>query len=181
MLTNISKLSQAWAHGWAVAAILVLFAVFIAVTLPGFQSAPGGDIQPLDSRLFYTPGEAYSVVESYGEARGFWMRLYLTWDIVTPIAYGTGLSLLISWLFARGLPVESGLQRLNVLPLVAALFDALENLSIVTLMAAYPTKLTAVAWLSTICTVGKMSSLALSVLLIGFGLLMAARRRLFGK
>jgi hypothetical protein len=42
--------------------------VFIAITLPVLQASPGGTIESLDARFFYTPKEAFSTVGSYGEA-----------------------------------------------------------------------------------------------------------------
>jgi hypothetical protein len=177
MLIRLSNLFHSWARGWLIVALFVAFVVFVAVTLPALQAAPGGSIVSLDAQLFYTPEEAFSTVGSYGEASRFWICMYLTWDIVNPILYTLIFSLLISWLFQRSFKPESTLQKLNLLPVGAGLFDLLENFSIVTLLATYPVKLTAVAWLSAVCTIGKMSLLGVSTLLILVGLIMAAVKR----
>ena len=177
MLAKISRLFHSWARGWLILALFAAFVVFVAVTLPVLQAAPGGSIVSLDAQFFYTPEEAFSTVGSYGDASRFWIRIYLTWDIVNPILYTLAFSLLISWLFQRSFKPGSKLQKLNVLPVGAGLFDLLENISIVTLLTAYPAQLTIVAWLSTVCTMSKISFLGVSTLLILFGVVRAAMNR----
>jgi len=86
-------------------------------------------------------------------------------------------SLLISWLFQRSFKPGSKLQKLNVLPVGAGLFDLLENICIVTLLTVYPAQPAVVAWLSTVCTMSKMSFLGMSTLLILVGLVKAAMSR----
>jgi hypothetical protein len=103
--------------------------------------------------------------------------MYLTWDVLNPILYSLGLALLISWLFARVLPVGSALRPLNLLPFSGGLADLLENLSIVLLLAMHPTQPAAIAWLATCFTMLKMSLLALSALLVPPGLVAAALNR----
>jgi hypothetical protein len=174
VFVNLSKRFHSWARGWLILALLLAFVVFVVVTLPALQAAPGGSIVSLDSQLFYTPEEAYSTVASYGDASRFWIAIYLTWDVVNPILYTLVISLFIAWLLQRSFKPGSKLQYLNVLPLGAGLFDLLENLSIVTMLASYPAKLTMVAWLSTVCTISKMSFLGVSVLLILIGVVIAA-------
>lgn len=178
MLSNLSRRLHSWARGRRILALVAGFVAFEAITLPRLQAAPGGDIVSLDAQLFYRPEQAFATVAAYGAARDFWIPVYLTWDVANPIFYTLIFSLLISWLFQRGFKPESKLQRLNVLPVGAGLCDLLENLCIVTLLAAYPARPAAVAWLSTICTVGKMGFLGLSTLLVLVGLIAAVVKAL---
>lgn len=177
MLSNLSGLLHSWARGWLVLVLFAGFVGFVAVTLPSLQTAPGGNIVSLDAQFFYTPEETFSTVASYGDSGRFWIRIYLTWDVVNPIVYALAFSLLISWLFQRGFKPESKLQMLNVLPLGAGLFDLLENISIVTMLAVYPAQPEVIAWLSTVCTMSKMSLLGVSTLLILVGLVKATINR----
>lgn len=174
MLIKISKRLYKWAErGWR---ILVLFAglvVYLAVTLPVLQAAPGGDVVALDAQVFYNPENAFSTVTSYGTSRQFWTFLYLTWDIVTPILYTLTFGLSISWLFQRSFKPETNLKILNVIPVGAGLFDILENISIVVLFIAFPSKPIVVAWLAAFSTLFKVSFLGVSVLLILIGLVLA--------
>jgi len=173
MLSKLSRLLHSWARGWRILALVAAFVVFEAITLPRLQAAAGGNIVSLDAQLFYTPEQAFATVAAYGNARRFWIPVYLTWDVVNPILYTSIFGLLISWLFRRGFKAESKLQKLNLLPVGAGLSDLLENLCIVTLLAVYPAQPAAVAWLSTVCTVSKMGFLGVSTLLILVGLVTA--------
>lgn len=177
MISALSRLLHHWARGWVILALLGVFVVFVAVTLPLLQSAPGGDIESLDTQFFYTPEQAFSTVASYGDAGRFWIRIYLTWDIATPILYTLIYSLVISWLIRRSYKPGSKLQKLNVLPVGAGLSDLFENICVVVLLSVYPAQPTVVAWLSTLFTMSKMVFLGLSTLLILVGLVTAAVNR----
>jgi len=123
--------------------------------LPSAQAASGSTVG-LDTRHFYTPEEAFSTVASYGDdGRAMIRMFYLTVDIVNPALYTSALILLISWLFQRGFKSGSKMQKLNVFPVGAAIFDLLENLGIVTMLTVYPAQPTIVAWLSTVGTTTK--------------------------
>jgi hypothetical protein len=174
MLSKLSNRFHTWARGWLVLARFAAFAIWVAVTLPVLQAAPGGSIVSLDAQFFYPPEKAFSTVASYGDAGRFWIRIYLTWDIVNPILYTLAFSLLISWLFQRGFEPRSKLHKLNVLPVGAGLCDLLENICVVIMLLVYPARPTLVAWSSTVCTMSKVSFLGVSTLLILGGLVKAA-------
>jgi hypothetical protein len=174
MLVRISHRLDRWARGWLVLALIVAFVAFEAVTLPMLRRAPGGDIVSLDARFFYTPQEAFSTIGSYAAARPFWIRVYLTWDIVNPVLYTLIFALALSWIFQRAFDAGSQIQRMNLLPLGAGLLDLLENACIVALFAIYPAHADIVAWLATVSTMGKVSLLCLSTLLILLGMIKLA-------
>jgi hypothetical protein len=174
MLSKLSRLLYSRVRGWLILALFVAFVVFEAVTLPLIKAVPGSGIESLDAQFFYTPEKAFSTVAAYGDAGRFWIRIYLTWDTVNPILYTLTFSLIISWIFQRSIRPGSILLKLNVLPVGAGLFDLLENICIISLLAVYPAQPAVVAWLSTVCTMSKMSFLGISTLLILFGLVKVA-------
>jgi len=132
--------------------------------------------EPIDLQFFSTPAKLFAMVESYGEyGRPFYRNVELTVDIVYPIIYALAFGLLISWLFQRGFKPNSKIQKMNVMPVGAWLFDLLENLGIVTMLSTYPAQMTAVAWLTTIFTMVKWIFAGASMLLIIVGLAMAAK------
>lgn len=178
MIATMSNRIDRWASGRLVLALILAFVVFEAVTLPILQRSPGGDIEPLDARFFYTPQDAYITIGAYGNARPSWIGAYLTWDIVNPLLYTLVFSLAISWLFRRAFESKSWIRNLNIVPVGAGLFDLLENLCIVILMATYPAEHAFVAWMTTLCTMSKVSLLGVSTLLILTGLIKAAASRL---
>jgi hypothetical protein len=181
MLQKISGRFHAWARGWLVFVLLLLdffFMGFIMPLISGLLKDGSGTQQPMDLRFFSTPEKLYSLAGSYGEyGRAFYRSVELSVDIIYPIIYTLAFGLLISWLFQRGLKSDSKMQKLNIVPIGAWLFDLLENLGIVTLLSIYPGQSIAVAWLTIIFTMIKWIFAGASMLLIVIGLVMAAKNR----
>lgn len=159
-------------------ALFVVMMAFILLTLPMAEEASAG-IEGLDSRGSYSLAEAHSTVASYSaEGRESLRIFYLTVDVINPLLYASFFALLISWVFQRAFPADNRLQRLNLVPLAAILFDLLENTSIVRLFAAYPSQPDSIARLAQIGSAGKFSLVSMSAVLILMGLLALAWKRL---
>jgi hypothetical protein len=175
MLSKLSNQFGAWARGWLILAVLAAFIIFMVVTLPNIQAVSGG-IEGLDTTLFYTPEEAFANTASYTDAgRDVIRNFHVTVDLVNPILYSLFLVLLISWLFRNSFAQESKLQKLNLLPLGAAIFDLLENICIFILFSIYPSKLNFVAWLATTGTMLKILCIYASFILVLIGLIGTAK------
>jgi hypothetical protein len=170
-----------YTKGWLILALLALEVLFNAIILPNAQAileTASGGTGPIDLQFFYTPEKAYTMVAAYGDAgRATYRTIELTIDILYPIVYTLFFSLLITWLFQRGFAADSKLQRLNVVPFGALLFDLLENTSIVAMLSLYPSTPTILAWLATIFTMLKWGFAGASILLVVAGLVMATRNR----
>lgn len=181
MLKKLSDTLKKFANGWLVMIFMAGEVLFNAVILPRQQAkmmAASGGTGPIDLQFFYTPDKVYSMVASYGEAGRAEYRLFeLTGDIIYPIVYMLFFSLLISWLFERGFPSHSTMQRWNVMPMGAWLFDLIENLGVVGMLTAYPSTPPLLAWLSAFATLIKWIFAGISIVLILVGLVMAARNR----
>ncbi len=179
MLQKISSRFHTWAKGWLAIALMALDAFIVGFLMPligGLLKGGTGSQEPIDLQFFTPPAKMFAMVESYGEyGRPFYRATELTVDIIHPIVYTLALGLLISWLFQRGFKSDSKMQKWNVLPIGAWLFDMLENLGIVTMLSTFPAQLTAVAWLTTIFTMVKWTFAGVSVLLILLGWVMAAK------
>lgn len=144
MLKRISE----WLHtisknGWLALGAFALNLVFMMGVMPYagaiLAMAAGNGAGPLDLEFFYTPEQALAAVDAYGETgRVVYRTIELTADVLYPLAYGLAYSLAISWFFQRAFPTESRLQRINLLPIGAVLFDLLENAAIVTLLSVSP-------------------------------------------
>ncbi|HMB22467.1 MAG: hypothetical protein ACM33V_03670 [Chloroflexota bacterium] len=181
MLTRISGLLKKYANGWIV---LVFFAgemLFNAVILPNQQAkieAASGGAGPIDLQLFYTPEKVYSMIEAYGDTgRSLYRTVELTVDIIYPIVYTLFFALFVTWLFQRGFAADSKMQKWNVIPLGAWLFDLLENIGIVTMLSIYPSTPAALAWLTALFTLVKWLFAGATVLLMLTGLVMALKNR----
>lgn len=60
MLSKLSRLFHSWTRGRLILALFAAFVVFVTVTLPLLQAAPGGSVVSLDAQFFYTPEKAFS-------------------------------------------------------------------------------------------------------------------------
>lgn len=179
MLTKLSDTLKKYAKGWLILVFFTLEFLFIAIIMPGEQAkleAASGGTGPIDLQFFYTPEKAYSMVASYGDAgRAMYRTSELTVDIIYPIVYTLFFSLLITWLLQRSFATNSKLQRLNIVPFGAWLFDMLENISIVAMLSLYPSTPTIVAGVATIFTMIKWGFAGASFVLILIGLVMALK------
>jgi hypothetical protein len=115
-----------------------------------------GGVGVLDMELFYTPDQAYAFLSAMGEAgRSFELTRIVPLDLLVPFFYALFLSTLISWILKKWLPVESGWHRLNVIPVIGALFDYLENLGIIAMLLAWPMEMYSIAQITMAATLLK--------------------------
>ena len=184
MLAKLSATLRKYANGWLVLVFLAGEIFFNAVVLPNRKAmieAGSGGIGPIDLQLFYTPGKAYAMVESYGEAGRLSYRTFeLTGDIMYPIVYTLFFSLAITWLFQRGFASTSRMQKYNVVPFGGWFFDLLENLGIVSMLTVFPSTPAALAWVTAVFTLIKWLFAFASGVLLVIGLARAAINK-FGK
>src|SRR5688572_22166407 len=121
MLNTISAKFHSWATGWRV------FILFLAETLMMFYIMPlaagimafaaNNSVMPLDLMFFYTPEQAFEMMDRYGEAgRSVYWKIELTADIIYPIIYTLFYGLFISWLFQRAFKPDSPMQKWNLMP-----------------------------------------------------------------
>ncbi|MGC1378262.1 MAG: hypothetical protein WA821_18670, partial [Anaerolineales bacterium] len=181
MIEKLSTFLGRIAKGWLA---LILFVVNLALLGDIFPSAlrrltafPGSD-GFLDSTFFPSAGKIFSAVASYGpDGRFFYATSILTADILFPIAYTLFLSLLITALLRRAFDKDSQLQRLNVIPFSAGLFDLLENTCIVVLLLSFPAQSTLAAGVLTFANGFKWIFLGISILtlLLAFGALIVKK------
>lgn len=115
-----------------------------------------GGVGVLDMELFYTPDQAYAFLSAMGEAgRSFELTRIIPLDFLVPFFYALFLSTLISWILKKWLPVDSGWHRINVIPVIGALFDYLENLGIIAMLLAWPMEMYSIAQITMAATLFK--------------------------
>ena len=180
MLNTLSQKFHAWTTGWRVLILLIAEALMMGYIMPvaaGIMAfAANASVLPLDLMFFYTPAEAFAMIEKYGEAgRDIYFKIDLTADIIYPIIYTLFYGFLLSWLFQRGFKPESKMQKFNVMPVGAFLFDLLENVGIVTMLSMYPSQPAAMAWLTMVFGSFKWLFAFASIGLALYGLVMALR------
>lgn len=171
--------------GWVALAALILFLLFGALVLPGqaakAEEETGTGPSP-DTSFFYTPGDLYDMAEAYGPTgRSAYIRARFTFDLVFPLVYLFFLATAVSWVYARAFAPGSLWRLANLVPVLGALFDYLENTSASLVMARYPTRTPVVDTLAPAFTFVKWifvggSFVVLAVGIVVWGLQWAKRR-----
>ena len=92
MLNMISQKFHSWATGWRVFILFLADALMMGYIMPlagGIMAlAANNSVMPLDLMFFYTPQQAFEMMEKYGEAgRSIYLRIELTADIIYPVIY----------------------------------------------------------------------------------------------
>jgi hypothetical protein len=178
MFNTISGKFHSWATGWRVIILFIADALMAGYIMPTAGAiialAANNSVMPLDLMFFYTPEKAFEMIEKYGpEGRDIYIRVELTADLIYPIVYTLFFGLLISWLFQRGFRPESRMQKWNAMPVGAWFFDLLENIGIVSMIAMYPARPAALAWLTMFLGSIKWAFAFISIGLILVGLVRA--------
>lgn len=174
MLAKLSHtLHELSSKTWLILAAFAVEIFFFSTLAPRMQAQiPAG---PLDLKFLYTPDQAFALVDSYGEeARTAYRTFELTADIIHPIAYLLFYGLLMSVLLQRAFPSTSRLQQFNVAPVIAWVFDMIENVCIITLLSVHPSEPVAIAIVAGIATPLKWSFFMASVVMISISLVKAA-------
>ena len=182
MLNQISQKFHAWATGWRVVILLIAETLMMFYIMPLAAAimalAANNSVMPLDLMFFYTPAQAFEMMDKYGEAgRSIYLRIELTADIIYPIIYTLFFGLLLSWLFQRAFKPDSQMQKWNVMPLGAWFFDMLENVGIVSMLMMYPSQPEIMAWLTMLFGAFKWGFFVVTMGLVLMALVRAALNR----
>jgi len=142
MLKNISNKLQKASKGWLALMALVGFLLFTALVLPQQSERADletGDAGSPDTTFFYSSDDLYSFAEAYGEeGRAAYVRARGSFDVVWPLVYTIFLVTGISWLSTQVFSSHSRWHLLNLVPVLAMLFDFLENGCTSMVMLRYP-------------------------------------------
>ncbi len=134
------------------------------------EETSGGAGSP-DTSIIYSPQELYQTAEAYGEqGRQAYIQARWTFDLVFPLVYGFFLITAISWSFNKAFKPDSRWQLANLAPVLAVLFDFLENTAVTVVMARFPAETSLAAWLAPIFTLLKWVFVYGSFILLVVGL-----------
>jgi hypothetical protein len=170
-----------WLHrvsnSWVTLSALAIFLLFSALVLPRQAARAGqdtGDAGSPDMSFYYSAGDLYQMAEAYGEeGREAYVRARFTFDVIWPLVYTLFLSTAISWLFSKAFAPNSRWQLGNLAPVLAALFDYLENVSTSLVMSRYPDQTAVVDMLAPVFTLAKWVVLSGSFVLLFAGVVAA--------
>jgi hypothetical protein len=173
MLKKFSNGLAKYTNGWLIFVLFLVETAFMGVILPAAQKQmETGGGTPLDLMFFPTPEKIFSTLNQFSPAAlAFYRTIELTADILYPITYTLFYSLLITALLRRTLTPENPVQLLNLLPFGAWLFDLLENISILSLIASLPAQPVGLASLLTLFNGIKWFFAGASILALLFSLI----------
>ena len=141
-MKKLSAFFYRFSSGWITLAGVIVFLVFSVLTLPKQNAMTEFYSQGLggpDTSLFYTGSQLLQMAEVYGEeGRAAFITARWGFDLAFPVIYTFFYITCISYCFKRGLNRQTGLPMLNLVPLLAFLFDLAENTATTVVMAAYP-------------------------------------------
>lgn len=170
MCKKLSGLIHRFSTGWVTLVALVVFLLFNILVLPGVAAkaeAEHGAIGSPDLSFYYSVDDLYRMAEAYGEeGRQSYVRARFTFDLVWPLVYTFFLITALSWVTRKAFAEGSHWLLANLVPLLAVLFDFLENLSTSVVMLRYPAQTSVLDGMATVFTMVKWIFVTLSFVLL---------------
>ncbi len=174
MLKKVSDYFYRLTSGKLVLIFLALQMLFNLVIFPQFmlKSSIGENLPILDLMFGFTPQRAYEVLTAYGE-EGRQTSLFMgsVIDSIYPLVYTVLNMLTISYLFQKLLPADSFRRLLNLTPIMAMVFDFLENNGIIRMIQSFPAQNESAAHLASTASMIKWIFAGISIGLIISGLI----------
>lgn len=118
----------------------------------------------LDTLFGFSPDQASYLLFQYGETgrKGYILTVAVA-DSLYPLVYGGLLVLMLSWLLKTTGFEKTPLQKLNLLPLSAMVFDFLENAGIIAMLIRFPGEINALAGYTSLVGMAKWILVTLSI------------------
>lgn len=118
---------------------MAVYLLMLSVTIPRVQSyAPETALFDL-SPAGYTHAQALTLLESLGRAgRDAYLFPQLAIDFVYPGLFAICFSLMVIWLYSKRVRPDSKWLNLAVIPVLGGLFDYIENILIIRMIASFP-------------------------------------------
>jgi hypothetical protein len=176
LASSLDRLSS----GWMIVATVALYALYLTSIMPA-QSlesrAYAGDWGAHDRHFFYTPGEFYAEVATWGTGgRQQYVDFRLGLDIGFALTYTAFLITVTGVAVRRAWPDDPRRRLLLLVPLVPMAGDLMENALGIGLVAAFPARLPLLAWLAAGVTALKWTSLAAAHVVMLYAVLAALGR-----
>ena len=173
MCKQLSELIHQFSTGRVAFLAFMVFILFTTLVLP-YQAtkakAKTGNIGSPDLSFYYTADDLYRMAEAYGEeGRQSYVKARYTFDLVWPIVYTLFLITGISWVNRKAFAVGSFWLRANLVPILGALFDYLENVSTSVVMIRYPAQTGVLDGIAPVFTMVKWVFVNLSFMLLLIG------------
>lgn len=170
MFNKLSGLIHRFSTGWATLVALIVFLFFNILVLPRVAAkaeAEHGATGSPDLSFYYSADVLYGMAEAYGEeGRRSYVRARFTFDLVWPLVYTFFLISALSWVTRKVFASGSPWLLANLVPLLAVLFDFLENLSTSVVMLRYPAQTSVLDGMAPVFTMVKWVFVTLSFIML---------------
>ena len=150
--------------------LFLVLTIVVAMVMMGYVNpqilALSGGLPILDSRLGYTFAEANHLFTVLGEqGRQLYTTLQVL-DLIFPLGYGISMTLALTGIITRLFPEGHSMEKTILIPILAMIFDYLENITIATMIASYPNLSPLVVNIANIFTLLKWSCIILALVLL---------------
>jgi len=162
LLKKYQSFQSKYANGKTIIYLLIItFAVYAFMlfhTIPSVMEYSDGlklfDMQPLG----YTTDYAKLLLGNLGEqGRNLYLYHQIPVDMVYPLLFAVSFSLLLTILFRKGFNSDNWIQWMSLTPVLAGLFDYLENIGIIIMLTSYPDL--SAGWINMTCIFSVSKSL----------------------
>ena len=175
-MSAVSEWLNRTVTGWTALIAVFVFAVFIAFVLPNqltINGSEGETIRPPDLSVWYSADTLYETAQAYGpDGRAAYVRTRVTFDVAWPIVYVAFLVTALSLVVRRLRSNAAVWNRANLVPIIAGLFDYLENVCTAVVMARYPLRTPGLDMLAPVMTSAKWVTLSASFVLLVAGIVL---------
>ena len=164
------------------AATLIVYLVMLFVTIPNVMNYADGmeilDMQPAG----YSTEYAKTLLDSLGnDGRHAYLYYQIPLDMIYPLLFAITYSLMLAYFFKKILKENNKLFVLSIVPLIAGLFDYLENIGIIIMLTSFPSFSAFTANVTNIFSIIKSFATTLFFLILLATIAVIIYRKLFKK
>ncbi len=117
----------------------IIYVFMLAVTIPKVMSFSNGMKLPDMLPMGYDTDYVNALLSALGEeGRNFYLLRQIPVDMVYPLLFGVSWCLVLAWFLNKLGKLNGSLFYLCLLPLLAGLFDYLENIGMIVILNRYP-------------------------------------------
>lgn len=160
----------------------ILFILFMILVLPYINRLMQdnlGQLSSPDTMLFYSAETFYSLLLAYGEAgRSLYILLRWTFDLIYPLIYGLFFLSVLTQLMLHNHKIN---KTILWIPLLAVVFDLLENTIATILMVNFPVRYNALVYILQIASALKWLMLLITIILIAYYLILRINQYIASK
>lgn len=156
----------------------VVYATMLLFSVPKIAQYSNGkeilDLLPTGYSADYVR-ELFEILGSSG--REVYLFKQIPLDMIYPALFAITYSLLLALILRNIFPKENKIQYLSLVPILAGVFDYLENIGIIIMLSIYPSFIVWLANLTSIFTVLKSIITALVFFLLIVGVIIIIKKR----